>query len=236
MDSSDIKAPSIEAADIRFRYTPDQAPVFAGINLTVPAGGQVAIVGPSGSGKSTLLACLLGVAEPEHGHILIAGQAPVTYFLSSAVRVGYVGPEAFLTEGTILDNVRYGVPDHVDKTDSACIAALRRANLHALLDGDPNFPDRHINENGDGLSAGEKQRLGLARALLARPHVLILDEVSANLDEQAEQVIVEVVAGLKGDCTTVIVSHRKGMLAHADRIISMDELAAPLATATEGAG
>ncbi|MEQ8804607.1 MAG: ABC transporter ATP-binding protein [Rhodospirillales bacterium] len=219
-----LQPPSIIATNLCYRYGEGNEPVFRNLSLSVSSGGQVAIVGPSGSGKSTLLACILGVLNPVSGHVEIDGHPAATYFRQPGVRVGYVGAEAFLIEGTVADNLRYGVPTYVDTTDAACHDALRRADLGPLLDEDEDFLYRPISENGDGLSAGEKQRLALARAFLAKPHVMILDEVSANLDDITESRIVEAVASSKGRCTTIIVSHRNGMLRHADQVISMVDL------------
>jgi ATP-binding cassette subfamily B protein len=148
---------------------------------------------------------------------------PNNFFNSQAVHFGYVGAESFLIEGTIADNIRYGALKSIDTSDKACLKALKRAHLDDLVTANPQILDHKINENGEGLSAGQKQRLALARALLGNPQLLILDEASANLDGETEADIAKTVSGLKGSCTTIIVTHRPGMLTYADKVLQMEK-------------
>jgi ABC-type bacteriocin/lantibiotic exporter with double-glycine peptidase domain len=208
--------PRIELNDVSFNYESNLEPVLSNISLVIPIGSQFAIVGPSGSGKSTLLSTILGMLEPTKGHVTIDDLPPDIFFRERNVRLGYVGAESFLIEGSIGENLRYGAPKDIDISDNACLKALQKAHLNDLIDSQPHFLEMQLNENGDGLSAGQKQRLGLARALLGKPQLLILDEVSANLDMDTELQIAKTVSELKGSCTTIIVSHRSGMLSFAD--------------------
>ena len=214
--------PEIKLKELEFSYFPNQKTIFSNLNLTIKSGSQFAIVGPSGSGKSTLLAIILGLIQPTNGQVLIDQIRPQDYFKKSSTPLGFVGAESFLIEGSISENIRYGAQNHLNISDQSCIKALREARLGDLIDAEPNFLDRKINENGEGLSAGQKQRLCLARALLVKPKFLILDEISANLDDQTELEIVDTVKKLKGVCTTIIVSHRSAMLKFADEIITID--------------
>ena len=121
---------------------------------------------------------ILGILEPSKGTVFIEGMPPEKFFKCQAVSLGYVGTESFLIEGTIADNLRYGAKDSVDTSEEACLNAMKQASLDELIQANPKILNHKINENGEGLSAGQKQRLGLARALLGKPQLLILDEVS----------------------------------------------------------
>ena len=222
--SAQSKPPSIQLKNIYFGFESNKDPVLSNFSISLSGGQQIAIVGPSGSGKSTLLGIILGILEPSKGTVLIEGMPPEKFFKCQAVSLGYVGTESFLFEGTIADNLRYGATDSVDTSEEACLNAMKQASLDELIRANPKILNHEINENGEGLSAGQKQRLGLARALLGKPQLLILDEVSANLDIDTESGIATTVSKLKGSCTTVIVSHRAGMLAYTDKTIRIKDL------------
>ena len=212
--------PSIEVRAVSFAYRGGTADVLRDVSAEIEKGSQLAIVGPSGCGKSTLLGLVLGLFEPTRGEIRIGGRAPADFFGDPTVRVGYVGAEAFLVAGTIRENLRYGLATKAN--DDHLWVALAEAQLRTTVEELPGRLDYLIAEDGSGLSAGQKQRLCLARALLGRPHLLVLDEVSANLDTDTEHAIAESLKTLRGKCTTILVSHRKGILTYADRIIDLD--------------
>ncbi len=212
--------PTIEVRAVRFAYPGAAADVLRDVSAKVEKGSQLGIVGPSGCGKSTLLGLILGLFEPSHGEILIGGRSPAEFFNDPEMRVGYVGADPFLVAGSIRENLRYGLSAKADDDD--LWNALGEAQLRSTVEGLPGRLDYPIAEDGSGLSAGQKQRLCLARALLSRPHLLVLDEVSANLDTETEREIGESLKSLRGRCTTILVSHRKGILAHADQIVALD--------------
>jgi ABC-type multidrug transport system fused ATPase/permease subunit len=213
-DAAAVVPPAIRAAGLSFRYSDDDRPVLDNVSFEVRAGSQFAVVGPSGSGKSTLLALVLGLSEPTSGTITVDGQAPVRYFERPEARVGYVGADPFLLAGTLRENLVYGLRRPV--SDATLHRALADAKLTDAVAALPKGLDHPIREDGAGLSAGQKQRLCLARALLMRPSVLVLDEVSANLDEATEAQLAETLRALFGRVTIVLVSHRPGILVHAD--------------------
>ncbi len=217
-ERSDARPPGVTATGVAFRYGAGP-PVLEGIRFEIAPASQFAIVGPSGCGKSTLLALLLGLLAPASGEIEIDGRSPRAYFDDPSVRVGYVGAEPFLVAGTLRENLLYGAED--DTADDALWAALADARLEDIVRALPEGLAHFIGEDGSGLSAGQKQRLCLARALVRRPHVLVLDELTANLDVDTEAELAETLRDLRGTCTTIVVSHRKGILRYADRVLSL---------------
>jgi len=221
-----VSPPAISAKDLTYCYPGDQRPVLANLSFEVAPGAQFAVVGPSGSGKSTLLALVLGMAEPQGGVLHIAGVSPRAYFEDPSVRVGYVGADPFLLAGTIRENLTYGLRGKRARDDAALWAALDAARVKPAISALPKGLDHVIGEDGSGLSAGQKQRLCLARALLMRPSVLVLDEVSANLDEATEAQLAETLLTLRGQVTVLLVSHRPGILVHADGRLNLGVAAA----------
>jgi ABC-type multidrug transport system fused ATPase/permease subunit len=210
-------APSVEFENVSFSYR--NGPVILDeFSTIVQPGVHLGIIGESGSGKSTFLGLLLGVLKPTHGRVLVGGKSPSDYFMNSGMSVGYVGPDPFLIKGTIRDNLLYGYIGHV--TDDDCWLALEAASLRTFLEGTNLKLQFEINENGDGLSAGQKQRLSLARAFLRKPRILILDEASANVDARTESEMASTISKLKGKTTCLMVSHRPGFLEFVDKTIS----------------
>jgi len=213
------KAPKIEASHLAFSWQGSEEKVFEALSVRVGEGQALGIRGPSGSGKTTLLMNILGLLRPTNGSLKIDGLDPPEYFSRYSSRVGYVGPEPLLVEGSIRENVIYGLNREVD--DSEIWEALQMAALKSTVSSLPLQLDYRLSEDTSGLSMGQKQRLSLARALLRRPVVLILDEASANLDVATERELVQTLVPLKGKMTTIAVSHRDDFLAFCDQILPM---------------
>lgn len=208
---------------VTFRYDADAPPVIGGLDLDVVPGQAFVVTGPSGVGKSTLLGLLLGNLQPESGSVETLLEDGTSLPLEKCrhrllPRIGYVGPESFLFEGTIRQNVVYGVPG--DPAESEIAEALKLAECHFVFEL-PKGLEHVLTEQGQGLSAGQKQRLSLARALLRKPTVLILDEATSNLDAETEQKLVETFARLRGGMTLVAVTHRQGLLKIADKQLNL---------------
>lgn len=214
--------PTIILDNISFHWSNNDPWLFRNMSLLVKPGEILGIKGPSGSGKSTLLSLILGIREPSHGCILIDQKKAPAYLKGSSKSIGYVGAEPFLIEGTIRENLLYGHENqHFD--DKTLWDSLREAGLYSdiskLKDGLSTF----INENGDSLSTGQKQRLAIARAFLRNPRLLILDEASANLDATTELEIANTIRRKAYNCTIVIVSHRDGILSIADNLYTVNQ-------------
>jgi len=208
-------------AAVGYKYPEAALPAVGDLGFSISPGSAVVITGPSGSGKSTLLNLLLGGISPQEGTIQVfwKGGAPETLAACKPRllrSVGYVGPESLLIEGTIRENLAYGLQRSPDPQDLE--TALFQAEcqfIHEL----PKGLDHVLSEQGQGLSAGQKQRLALARALLRDPRVLILDEATSNLDVETEDKLVDTFAHLKGRMTIIAATHRPAMLRIADQRI-----------------
>jgi ABC-type multidrug transport system fused ATPase/permease subunit len=214
------KPPHIRCEGITFSWPGRTEPVISNLFLDIPAGSQVGIVGPNGVGKSTLLGILLGIYAPTRGRLAIDGRHGAEYFERYSDAIAYVGPEPYLIQGSILDNLTYGL--HETPNEDSVRQALRTVHLDAFVDTLPGGTGYIIREDGHGLSSGQKQRLTIARAFLRQPSLLVLDEPSANLDESTEAAVLETLGALKGHCTVVIVSHRQGILRDVDQTLEMD--------------
>ncbi len=213
------RPPSIEVRNITFQWPGSEITVFRNMTVEIPGGSQFGIVGPNGSGKSTLLGIIIGIYEPGAGEVLIGGLPAKEYFTGYPGDIAYVGPEPYLIHGSIRDNLLYGLADA--SYDDDIRRALRTVQLEKFVEALPDRMDYVIQEDGAGLSSGQKQRLTIARAFLRKPGLLILDEPSANLDEETESAVVDTLHEIRGHCTVVIVSHKPGILRGVDRRLDL---------------
>ncbi len=194
--------------------------VLGGLDLVVEAGETLAVVGPTGAGKSTVAKLVARFYDPTAGAVLIDGIDLRTVTLGSLRRqLGVVPQEAFLFHGTVRDNLCFAWPD---APDDQVMAACRAVGIDDLVDRLPDGLDTPVHERGVSLSAGERQLLGLGRAFLARPRVLILDEATSNLDPSAEQRVERALDALLEGRTAVVVAHRLATARRADRIAVVD--------------
>ncbi len=212
-----------EVRGLSFCYPGSDGAVLKNLDLTIPPGSALVITGVSGSGKSTLLAVLLGLFCPSVGRVELLAEDSTIPLADGRSRLlagmGYVGPESFIIPGTIRENLLYGASIHQSDEDLHRALALSECEfVFAMRDG----LDHVLTEQGEGLSAGQKQRLALARAMLRNPKVLILDEATANLDTETERSLVDTLAQLKGTTTIVAVTHRDALLRIADQHLSLE--------------
>ena len=214
--------------NVSLRYADNHATVISNLSLVIEPGSMLVVTGRSGSGKSSLLGLMLGLQAPSMGRVYVVSQDGTYTDLKDARSdllelVGYVGPESFLIPGTIRENLNYGA--HAPYSADDMRASLIKAECGFVFEF-PEELEHQITEQGEGLSAGQKQRLSLARALLRNPKVLILDEATANLDYETEATLVETLRHLKGDITICAVSHREAMGLIADSDLNLDKVKA----------
>jgi len=194
--------------------------VLRGVSFTVPRGARVALVGPSGAGKSTTLALIERFYDPTGGAILLGGDDVRTLDRDTLrAQLGYVEQDAPTLAGTIGDNLRLASPD---ASDAECEEVLRAVNLGEVLDRNPLGVDAPVGESGVMLSGGERQRLAIARALLAAPPILLLDESTSSLDGLNEQRMREAIDAVAAGRTLIVIAHRLSTVVDSDHIVVMD--------------
>jgi ABC-type bacteriocin/lantibiotic exporter with double-glycine peptidase domain len=208
----------ITLADVSFRYSGDGPDALSGISLTVAPGEKIAIVGGSGSGKSTLARLILGLYDPTGGEISY-GSTPLTDIDLGHLRrqCGVVTQDADIFSGSVLTNIALAKPEA--PLDDV-VAAARLAAIHDDVMRMPMGYETILGEGGSGLSGGQRQRIALARAVVHRPRVLVLDEATSHLDATTEAVVHENLSGL--DCTRIVIAHRLSTVLDADRILVLD--------------
>ena len=209
----------VEFRGVSFAY--DETPTLNNVSFIVNPGERVALVGPSGAGKTTVLNLIPRFWDATGGEILIAGQNVRNVTQESLrSRMAIVLQETFLFNGTILDNIRYGRPDAAQEE---IFAAARAANAHDFIAGLPKGYETEIGERGVKLSGGQRQRLSIARAFLANPDILILDEPTSSVEPESEAIITQALERLMEGRTTFVTSHRFSLARGADRILVFEE-------------
>jgi len=216
------KGLDVKLAEATFTHAGSEQPTIRSVSLTVPAGSYAAVVGPSGAGKTTLVDLILGLYSPESGSVTVEGIDPAELREKSPGLMAYVPQKPGLVSGSIAQNVALGVPS--DEWDEAAIwSALERAQLAVVVAAMEDTIHSSLGAHSDGLSGGQIQRLGLARALYTNPSLIILDEATSALDAATEASIAAAIQALGKDTTVIVIAHRLSTIQHADQVHVMDE-------------
>ncbi len=210
----------VRLEDVTFRYPGADRPALDGVNLDVPAGGTLALVGETGSGKTTLASLVARLYDPTSGSVTIDGIDIRDLKLADlAAVVGVVSQETYLLHTTVRENLRYAKPG---ATDEQIEEAARAAQIHDLISGLPDGYDTMVGSRGYRFSGGEKQRLAIARTLLRDPRVLVLDEATSALDTETERAVQQAFDTLAQGRTTITIAHRLSTVRNADQIVVLD--------------
>ncbi|MBU3071114.1 ABC transporter ATP-binding protein/permease [Aestuariicella sp. G3-2] len=210
----------VEFKDVSFRYH-NERPILTGVSFKIPAKSKVAVVGSSGAGKSTLAKILFRFYDVERGAVLIDGQ-DIRSVTQKSLRqaIGVVPQDTVLFNVSIFENVRYG---KVDASDVEVWEAIRMAHLEEFVKQLPNGADTIVGERGLKLSGGEKQRVAIARTLLKRPPIMVFDEATSSLDSRSERIILQAIAEISRQQTSLVIAHRLSTIVDADNIVVLDQ-------------
>ena len=212
---------TVEFRNVTFRYEEATEKVLDHINLTVPAGSYVALVGSSGGGKTTLCSLIPRFYDVTEGSVCIDGNDVRDVTLKSLRnQIGIVQQDVYLFAGTVMDNILYGRPD---ATREEVIQAAKNANAHDFIMELPDGYDTDIGQRGVKLSGGQKQRLSIARVFLKNPRILIFDEATSALDNESERIVQESLEKLAKERTTFVIAHRLSTIRNAERILVLTE-------------
>ena len=222
MNATDISVTnaSIEFSNVSFKYNPDEKNVLKNINLKITGGKMTSLVGHSGSGKSTILNLIPRFYDAQTGNILIDNQSIYKIKIKSLRdKISLVSQDTTLFDDTIKNNIAYAKSD---VTDEEIVAAAKFSYSHEFIDKLPNKYETIIGENGIRLSGGEKQRLSIARAMIKKSPIILLDEATSSLDAETESKIQDALKILTKDKTTIVIAHRLSTILNSDQIYIID--------------
>jgi ATP-binding cassette subfamily B protein len=209
----------VEYEHVTFGY--DRGTVLRDVSFAVRGGETVGLVGPTGAGKSTVVELLVRMYDPDAGRISIDGQDLRSLSVDSLRgAIGYVSQDPYLFYGTVRENIAYARPD---ASDRAIETAARRANAHEFVVNLPDGYDTMVGERGVKLSGGQRQRIAIARAILADPPILVLDEATSSVDTETELLIQQSITALTEERTTLVIAHRLSTVRHADVIVVLED-------------
>lgn len=211
---------AIELREVDFRYAPEEPDVLRGVTLRIAPGSMVALIGESGSGKTTLARLIARFFDVTAGSVSVGG-VDVRQIASArlAGHIRQIFQDNYLFSGSIADNIRVGKPD---ASDAEVMEAARQSGVAGIAERLPQGLDTMVGEGGAHLSGGERQRVAIARALIRPAPILLVDEATAALDAQNQNVVTEALARLRGRCTLVVIAHQLSTVAMADQIVVLE--------------
>lgn len=213
---------TIELNDITFAYPNTDKNIFTHADMTVPIGASVGVVGASGAGKSTIVDIMLGLLEVKSGEILCDGIDAMEHYPEWLSHIGYIPQTIYMLDDSIRRNIAFGVDDK-DIDDDRVWAVLKEAQMMDFVKALPDGLDAQIGERGVRISGGQRQRLGIARALYHNPQILIFDEATSALDNDTETAIMDAIDSLHGQKTMVIIAHRLRTIENCDIIYEVKD-------------
>ena len=210
----------IQIKDVSLKYPGKDTFAVKNLSLNIKKGEIVAFVGPSGAGKTTLVDILLGVLEPENGEVKISGLVPLDAIVKWPGAIGYMPQDILISNGTVRENVMLGFDAKVEYEEQVS-KALDTAQLSEFVLALPFGLDQPMGDRGTSISGGQRQRLGIARAIFTAPKLLVLDEATSALDGETEANISSAIQAFRGDVTVLMIAHRLSTVLTADRVIYM---------------
>jgi ABC-type multidrug transport system fused ATPase/permease subunit len=213
---------SVEIKEVAFTYPGNKRPALSNVSLTIKPGQIVALVGPSGAGKTTIVDVLLGILPPQSGTVLISGLSSLDAIEKWSGAISYVPQDVMISNGTVRENVSMGYPEDISR-DEFVWDALKVAQLSEFIASLPGGLDSQVGDRGTKISGGQRQRLGIARAMFTKPQLLVLDEATSSLDGETEANISDAIQAMRGVVTVVMIAHRLATVRHADVLIYLED-------------
>jgi ABC-type multidrug transport system fused ATPase/permease subunit len=213
---------NIEIVNVSLKYPGKEINAVSNLSLSIEKGEIVAFVGPSGAGKTTIIDILLGILEPDKGRVEINGLSPLDAISTWPGAIGYMPQDILISNGTVRENVMLGF-DSNPMHDQRVQSAITIAQLSEFVQALPKGLDQPMGDRGTSISGGQRQRLGIARAIFTAPKLLVLDEATSALDGETEANISSAIQAFRGDVTVLMIAHRLSTVLTADRVVYMDK-------------
>jgi ABC-type branched-subunit amino acid transport system ATPase component len=213
--------PNVQMKNVTFTYPGKVNPALTDVSLEIKPGQIVALVGPSGAGKTTIVDVILGVLPQQSGEVKVSGLNSLDAIEQWSGAISYVPQDVMISNGTIRENVSMGYPDDHSQ-DVHVWDALKVAQLSEFVEGLAGNLDSQVGDRGTKISGGQRQRLGIARAMFTKPQLLVLDEATSSLDGETEANISDAIQAMRGSVTVIMIAHRLATVRHADVVVYLE--------------